>query len=303
LAYIFSPVYDWVHKRVKNKSLSTALILLLFFTIVIVPAWFIIPKIAEQVFEVFKYLQVIDINPIIDSLFKGVSPQLSAQISAAFSSLTSKVASGIISTLLNFFVEVPNMIINLFVAMVVFFFALRDKDRLKEFVSGLSPLSKSKEELFIREFKDITDSIVYGQVIIGAVQGILAGVGFFVMGVPNAFVLTILAVILSIIPMIGPMFVWIPVTFYLFATSQPYLVIIFLLYNIFIVSTVDNLLRMYLLSRSTRSSTAVVLVGMIGGLFLFGVLGLILGPLILEYFVIFLKAYKEKKWASLFAEE
>ena len=60
---------------------------------------------------------------------------------------------------------------------------------------------------------------------------------------------------------------------------------------------------MYILSKNARSSTAVVLVGMIGGLFVFGVLGLILGPLILEYLVIFLKAYKEKKWASLFAEE
>lgn len=303
LAYIFSPVYTKVLDKVKNKSLAAAIILILFGFILVIPAWFILPKIAEQIFEVFKYLQVFDLTPTIKSFIPGASSQLILQITASLNGLVSKLASGLISSLLNVFLEIPSFLIGLFVVMVIFFFGLRDRDKLKEFVSGLSPLSKSKEELFIKEFKSITDSIVYGQVIIGAVQGLCAGIGLFIFGVPNAFVLTILAVILSILPMIGPMFIWIPVTFYLFATSTPQVVILFLLYNIFIVSTVDNILRMYILSKNARSSTAVVLVGMIGGLFLFGVLGLILGPLILEYLVIFLKAYKEKKWASLFAEE
>ena len=72
----------------------------------------------------------------------------------------------------------------------------------------------------------------------------------------------------------------------------------YLIYNVLIVSTFDNILRSYIVSKKTDISPAIIMVGMIGGLFIFGVLGLIIGPLILAYFVTFLRAYKEKKLGS-----
>jgi predicted PurR-regulated permease PerM len=121
--------------------------------------------------------------------------------------------------------------------------------------------------------------------------------------VPNALILTVVATISSVIPLIGPGLVYVPATIYLGVTGEPFLAIIYLLYNLLIVSTVDNLIRAHLISRKTKASQAVILVGMISGLFVFGLLGLIIGPLVLIYFITFLKAYKDKTLSSLFSAD
>jgi predicted PurR-regulated permease PerM len=75
-----------------------------------------------------------------------------------------------------------------------------------------------------------------------------------------------------------------------------------LLYNVFIVSTVDNVLRAYIVSRRTKISQLLMFIGMIGGILLFGILGLILGPLILAYFLMFLELYRNKKLYTAFID-
>ena len=180
---------------------------------------------------------------------------------------------------------------------------MRDSEKLKEFARGLSPIVKSKEKIIIDQFKNITDSIVYGQIIVGIIQGILAGLGFLVVGIPNALVLTLIATFLSIIPLLGPYLVWIPVAIYLFVSGKTNIAIVYLLYNLVLVSTIDNVIRSYLVSRKTNLSPSVVLVGMLGGLVVFGLIGLLLGPLILAYFITLLRSYKEKNLYSLFSEE
>jgi predicted PurR-regulated permease PerM len=74
------------------------------------------------------------------------------------------------------------------------------------------------------------------------------------------------------------------------------------MYNLFIVSVIDNVLRSYIISRKTNLSQAIVLVGMLGGLFLFGILGLIIGPLIMAYLIALLESYKDKSLYTLFTE-
>lgn len=304
LAYILSPVYNWLLKKVKNGNLAAAIIILSLLIIVLIPLWFVVPILAQQAFEVFKYLQTLDITSFVKALLPNASPQFLSQMAATFTSVTSKLASSIMNSLLDIFVQLPTLLINVVVTAFVLFFGLRDKAELSEFISGLSPLSKTKEQLLIQQFKDITNSIVYGQVIVGIVQGLTAGLGFLIFGIPNAFILTIIAIIMAIIPIAGAWFVWIPVTLYLLTKASPLVVILFLLYNILLTSTIDNIIRTYIISaRNGSISTAVIIVGMMGGLYMYGFLGLIIGPLVLAYLIVFLKAYKEKEWQSLFGDE
>ena len=128
----------------------------------------------------------------------------------------------------------------------------------------------------------------------------VAGLGFYLFGISNALVLTFLAIILGIIPLIGPAFIWIPLSIYLFTTGDATTAIAFLAYNLFIVSTVDNIVKPYIVARRSSESVVAIFIGMIGGLLVFGILGLVLGPLIITYFIILLKAYKDKTLSSLF---
>ena len=101
--------------------------------------------------------------------------------------------------------------------------------------------------------------------------------------------------------MVGPWFVWIPVTLVLIIGGNVGIAIGFAVYCALFVSTIDNILRPYIVSRKTGTSPVIVLIGMIGGLFVFNILGLILGPLILSYLILFLRAYKDGTISELFS--
>ena len=211
------------------------------------------------------------------------------------------MASSIFSYFITLLQELPSLLLNLAVVLFVFFFALRDQENLKEFISGISPFRKDKEAILVTRFKDITSSIIYGYIIVGILQGLALGLGLLIFGVPRALILTILGIFASMLPMVGPWFVWVPVAIGLFLTGKIGFAIAFSIYCLFFVSTIDNILRPYIVSRKTGVSSVVVLVGMIGGLFVFNILGLILGPLILSYLLLFLKAYKDGTLSDMFS--
>lgn len=302
LAYLFTPLYKFILKRVRSKNLAATLVCVVALTIVAVPLWFIIPLIIQQMFEVFRYTQALDIQHVINTLFPASSDSFKTQISANLNGIVSKITSAGINSLSDFIFNLPTFVIGLFVSAFVFFFSMRDSKELGEFVSAVSPINKSKEKVLVDQFTGVTDSILYGYIIVGVIQGLLAGLGFFIFGVDNALVLTILAVLLSIIPFTGAFFIWLPVSIYMFATANPTIALIFFLYNVLFVSTIDNFLRAYIVSKKTDLSQAIVIIGMIGGLFVYGILGIVIGPLILAYLITFLKAYREKSLYSLFTD-
>ena len=303
LAYLFGPLYRWLLPRIRNRSISAALVLVALVLIIVIPTWFLIPIVVQQVFEIHKFSQSLDIQTVLSALFPTSSEQFVIQASVAINGFVAQISSASLNTLVGVFLDVPTIGLHLFILCFIFFFAIRDADQLAAFVKDLSPFSQSKEKLLVNHFRDITDSVIYGQIIIGFVQGALAGLGFLLFGIKNALVLTILATFLSILPIVGPFLVWIPITIYLFASGSGGFALAYLLYNLLFVSTVDNILRSYLISRKTRVSAAVIFVGMMGGVFVLGVMGLILGPLILSYFLIFLKSYKEKTLYTLFSDK
>jgi predicted PurR-regulated permease PerM len=300
LAYAFHPIYKYSLKFVKYPGIAAAFVSIFAVLIIALPLWFLAPIVIQQVFDLFQLSQGLDIHGFISSIFPSGTEQAVEQISLTINNALSTITSGIVNSMVSLLLDFPRLALQFLLVAFVFFFALWDSERLKEFVSGLSPLNKNQEGKLVKQFKDITNSIIYGQVVVGLLQGILAGIGFLIFGVSNAFLLTILALIVSVIPVIGPSLIYIPITFYLLATGDPIIAFGFLAYNIFVVSTVDNILRAHIVSRKTKLSQVIILIGMIGGLLVFGILGIILGPLILACFVTFLKAYKENTLSSMF---
>jgi predicted PurR-regulated permease PerM len=303
LAYALLPFYRVIEKRIKNRTASSAIISILMVTIIVIPSYYVIPIMVNQVFNLFEFSQTLDIHAISTTLFPTASEQFVVQLAASFNGVVAELTSIVLNSLVNLLLETPTIMFHLFIVAFVFFYALRDRKKLGEFVASLSPLNKIQEHKLIKQFRDITNSIVYGQIVIGIVQGLIAGIGFYLFGLPNFVIFTALAMAFSVIPILGPLFVWLPIAMYLLATGEATTAFLFILYNIFLVSNVDNLLRLYFISRKTKLSQVVVLVGMTGGLLIFGILGILLGPLILAYFIIFLEAYRKDELSSLFKPE
>ncbi len=302
LVYVFAPLYNFVKKYIKNKTVAAFIIVVIILATLSLLIWLIIPLMMKQVFDIFDFSQNIEVQRFIKSIFPNSNEQFIGQLSLSINGFISKASSSILNSLLSIFLELPKILLNFFILGFVFFFGLRDHEKFTVFLKGISPFGEIKEKIIIKHFKDMTDSVIYGQIFVGIVQGSLAGLGLFIFGVENSLVLTILAIFLSIIPFVGPALVWIPVSVYLFVNGNTSIALGFLAYNLFFVSVADNFLRTYLIARRTDISPAVIMVGMIGGIFVFGILGLILGPLILAYLLTLLESFKDNSVYSLFSD-
>ena len=188
--------------------------------------------------------------------------------------------------------------LQLLVVFFTFFFVLRDKDKLLDYIQSLLPFSKDVEKKLFTQTKGITMSVLYGQVVIGILQGLIAGIGFFIFGVQSALLLTLLAAVAGIFPVIGTAIVWVPVSIYLMTTGNNVSAVGVFVFGI-IASTIDNILRPMFVAKRTTLPVSISLISMIGGFFLFGILGFILGPLIVAYLLIILEIYRNKKVPGL----
>jgi predicted PurR-regulated permease PerM len=301
LAYILSPLHTRLLKVVRWPTLAASLMCVIVGAIIIVPLWFLTPIMVQQIFEIFNVTQNIDFTKVVSDLF----PKLNQALQTELATIIIKFIGSITSTSIQFFVgfvqNLPELLLNLAVVLFVFFFTLRDKKIIAEFVSGISPFKKDKEAALVKQFKETTSSIIYGYVLVGIIQGVALGVGLLIFGVPRALTLTIVGVFASMIPMAGPWLVWLPIAAYLLISGSVNATLAFTAYNIFFVSAIDNILRPYIVARKTGTSSALVLIGMIGGLFVFGFLGIILGPLIIAYLILFLRAYKDGTLSDMFS--
>ncbi len=299
LAYIFYPVYLRVLKIVREKNISSLIVVLLFLLIIFLPVWFLFPMVMRQIFDVYIYSQKVDLVGSLRTLFP---PEFSTDAMSVVHTVVSSSINTVFNQATNFLTNVATILLQFVVVIFIFFFGMRDADNLKEYVKGISPFSKELESSLEEQFKGITNSVIYGHIIVGVLQGILTGIGLFIAGVPNVLMLTFIAIIASVIPVIGAWLVWIPASIYLFISGHTGSATFLVLYGAIFVSWIDNFLRPYIVSKRAKISSAVVLVGMIGGLIVFGIIGLVIGPLILAYLLVLLEAYKNKKLFEFFSK-
>jgi predicted PurR-regulated permease PerM len=302
LAYILTPVYKFSLKYLKSKNLSALVVSLGVIVLVVVPIWFVLPVVLQQSYNVFDYYQKFDTNGLVKTLFPTSSERFITQMDLALRNLVNSLSTSFSKKILDILINIPYYLIDLFIIAFVFFYALRDSEKMKDFFKSASPLSEHNEKILVKNFKDITDSVIYGQIIVGIVQGLFAGLGFILFGVNNSLVLTLLAVFFSIIPFIGPWLVWGPVNISMFASGNYPLALGYLIYNVLIVSVIDNIVRSYLVSRKTNISPGIIIVGMIGGFFVFNLIGLVIGPLILAYVIAILESFRDKSIYNLFTK-
>ena len=301
LAFIFSPIYGRLYKWTKMKNVSAGLICLLLVILIIIPFWFLIPILIDQSLKIYLAAQQMDFVTPLQGVFPSLfnSAEFSSEIGSTIQSFVAKTTDYFLNTLSQLILNFPTMFLQLIVMFFTFYFTLRDKESLIEYVKSFSPFPKDVEEKLFNSSKNITTAMIYGQFIIGILQGVITGIGFFLFSVSNAMILTLLAIIAGIFPIIGTTIIWLPVVIYLLIAGNTFAAIGVILFGI-IAGTIDNFIRPAFVSKRTNLNSSLVLVGMIGGIFLFGILGLILGPLILAYSTILLELYRKKKNQEIF---
>ncbi|MCK4649964.1 AI-2E family transporter [Candidatus Pacearchaeota archaeon] len=296
-AYVFIPVYKSIQKIVKNKNLAVFILVLGLILIVAIPIIYFVPIIVNQAFKIYVIIQNLNLTEIINNFIKT---DIASTLAINIDNIIGQSFLIFLNQFKKLLLDIPSLAFQFVVFLFTFYFATRDANDLASYIRSLSPFSKATETRFLQEFRRITDAIVIGQVLIGIIQGLALGLGLFLLGIPNALVLTFIAAIISIIPVLGSWLIWLPISIFLLITNQIFAGIFLLLYGMLFVSSIDNLLRPYILSKKSTLPIALSLIGTIGGLFFFGIAGIVLGPLVIAYTLIIIEFYRHGKLKDLF---
>lgn len=180
-----------------------------------------------------------------------------------------------------------------FIAVIVFssFFVVRDGHHVAQFIVDIMPLPKETSEDVFNKAAKMLRSVVYGVLLTAFIQGLLGGLGWWFTGLSNPVFFGFLMFITGMIPFVGTPSVWLPGSIALFASGEIIAGLMLLLWGIFVVSTVDNFIRPFFISEGTNVHVLVIFIGIIGGLYNWGIIGLFVGPVILSLGLFFLELY------------
>jgi len=319
LAFIFYPLNDLIRKKTKKPAISALLTLLIVLLLIFIPSFFLLNQAVEEstvaVIEIKQTLftlgnqncssdtPVCELTNQIQELIS--SPQYSYYISDS----AEKIQQTVIKEASTFLVSLPKMTMALFILLVSLYYFLKDGDEIVLSLEKLAPLTAKNRKKIFKQFTVLSKSIVFGYVIAAMVQGIVALIGFWIINlifsgvepVISAPILwSALLAIFSMLPVLGSGVVWAPMAVYLAVvgvatdtTGTFWAGIIVAIYGLVVISNVDNLLRPLLAGKKGHVPPLVMYLGIFGGLFVFGFMGIFIGPIILALFITLIKIYEE----------
>lgn len=313
IAYVFYPVYRFLNKKIKRKNLSALLVSIIIILVLSVPFFFVLNTVANEsrVFYLTIKQRIAAEGPAecapAGSVLCGASAWLSdflANPSVKFyiENLLSRFTTFFINEASGFLLSIPVVILNIFIAVFITFYLLRDGPQLVRKLGALLPIKKDHQLRILNSFTELTSAMMYGQIILALVQGALGALGFVIFGISSPILWGLVMAILSFLPFFGTAVIWIPAGVVLIingALSQNMLLVWkgigLLVYGALIISSVDNVLRPKIVGDKARLHPILVLLGVLGGLRVFGFIGFIIGPLILVLFITFVRIYEGEK--------
>ena len=314
LAYISFPLYKKIFKRIPNKSVSIILSLLIIVILILIPFAFLAFGIAQQGFYFYDSLS--------DNIEKGAlfgfsctsadskvcfylnqGEKFSAeQLSKlGFDKQIQKFLPVLEEKITHFILSIPIMVAGIFITLVITFFILKDWENILKRMSDLLPIKSKTKKRLIDEFGNITHTVIYAQLFVALVQGLIAIIGFYVFGVPFPLILGIVTAFCALIPAIGTAIIWFPASLYLILMGyfsgnywMMYKGIGLFFYGILIISTIDNFLLAKIVHSKAKVNQIIVIIGVIGGASMFGVVGIFIGPILLPLLIIYFETFKER---------
>ena len=182
---------------------------------------------------------------------------------------------------LGFLGGVVGVIVQMFFVIFTMYYLFRDGDRILDAVRDSLPLDKKQAVTIMARARDVIGASVYGLFTIAIIQGALGGLAFWILGLPSAIVWGVAMIFLSMIPMLGAFLVWVPAAIYLALAGHPIKAVLLTLWGTLAIGMIDNFLRPYIVGGRTKLHELLVFFSVLGGLKVFGVLGIVLGPVVL----------------------
>ena len=300
LAAIFSamamPLQRWITKKTRGRNgLAATITLLILVFLVGIPLFGFFGLVATQAVDISQAAR-----PWIESQLSQAGtwddmlanyPFLTrllpeqSELLGKLSEFATAAGQFLANSVVDFSRGTASFFLQLFVMLYAMFFFIKDGSSILERVLYYIPLPEQAEQELVERIVSVARAVLKGSLVIGVIQGGLAGLAFWVAGIPGWAFWTTVMIVLSLIPAIGSAIIWIPTAIFLFAQGPLWMAVIFTIWCITVVGTIDNFLRPRLVGKDSKMPDLMVLISTLGGIFLFGAVGFILGPIIAALFM------------------
>ena len=316
LAVLFYPAYDWLLGVFKGKATLAALTIIVLIALVIVlPGIQVVGFLAEEVVELVKSVGALTNTEGVETWKRhpwiqwllGWWSMLGVELAKFKFEIDlrklviqgAQVSSGAVLSQLtgaaqNIFLFVANVLLVLF----TLFFFLRDGAALCYRLRRLLPMDPEHQERLFTNIVNAVTAVVHGCLVVAMIQGFLAGLAYWVLGVPYAIVWGVATAFFALLPVGGSTIVTIPVTIYLFMQGDIIRGVLMAIWALGVVGGVDNVLKPIFIGTRLKLPMLLLFFGILGGLSVFGALGLILGPVLFALLAAFLDLYREEYAAT-----
>jgi predicted PurR-regulated permease PerM len=309
LVSIFHPIYTRVLPICRNrKYIAASLVLLVIILCVSLPFSFFLSQLSKQAFEFYQSKNVNNLlggpistfssqHPLIAQIH-DLAARFGLDISAekiveSVSQLISSFGLMLYDRLSELASNALLIAFNFVITMLFVFTFLVSGSELKKYIMELSPLPEEEKEHLVRQFSEISKAVFVSNGFVGLLEGILGGLGFYVFGLGPAFFWGVVIGLSAFLPVVGSWIVILPATLILASDGHSTLAWIYFIYNALYLCICELLIKPRLIGGKSRVHIVLVLLSVLGGVHLFGVLGIFYGPLVVTMFLTLIEIYKE----------
>lgn len=285
-AILFKPMHKGIRRAFGGKRTISALVATLTVLVaVLVPLGFFgyqIFREAKSVYDVLANdaLQTGAMGNIGIGLQRYV-PRLTPIVSVDFGQYIAQGLQWVVTHLGTIFSSIAAILINFILILFTLFFLFRDEDVFRKMITAISPLEDTHNEELLDKVELAIASVTKGTIIVALLQGILTGIGFAVIGIPNPVLWASIAIFAAMIPAVGTGLVIVPAIAYLLVTGHVVAAAVIAAWGFGVVGTVDNFIRPTLIGKGIKIHPLLILFSALGGLNLFGIIGFFVGPVVL----------------------
>ncbi len=308
LSALFHPLQRGLTKRFGHKSITSIFILALISLLIVLPVFLFLTALVDQGIQLSgsakewissENLSHLEQHPYVRNSMAWIEEKipyvkleeidLRKQVITVAKTLSESVVRYGAGMLGN----VAMLLTNFFIMMFIVFYLLRDGEAMIKRLKHLSPLREDQEDRIFAKITAVSRSVLMGSMLTAVLQGIVGGIGMAIVGIPGVFWGTMLA-FASLVPVVGTALIWIPATGYLLLLGHWKSAIFFGLWSAIVVGSIDNFLRPLFMRGSAGMSPFWIFLAILGGVQIFGLAGLLYGPLVIGFAMIMLLIYEEE---------
>jgi predicted PurR-regulated permease PerM len=293
--FVFYKIYLAVKKIFRFESFSTAIVLIFVLFLIMVPLFFIVEELVNQITLIVKENYYFFDGTYLESCESGVCTTIknnTAFIQNQLEIFLEKSLEHVTSGFTAIFSSVTMLLLNIFIFITAFFFFMKDGHKFSRYVKRIIPMRMEYKEALLLRFKDTLSAIFFSYILVGIVQGTLMGLLLYLLGFETWLLLGLITAFLSMIPFSGPYLVWIPLSVYLALKGDYITAGVLLVVGFVVVSSSEDFLRPLFIKDKVKVNFLLVFLAILGGIYAFGLAGLFLGPLIVSMLISVITLYK-----------